>query len=157
MIENVIYLEQVYKVAKKTSINRKNMNAIGISPPNSTEIILCGSQKKITDIKENMAKRCEYLTPEEDLVFACMERNIPLKGMNLYTPWGLSTLAFRYAVLFGVSKVVVHKKAMDLTKGKKLYRTINKYLSNHGIDYVEFDGDVGCNFDFTVNGKTFIP
>lgn len=157
MIENVIYLEQVYKVAQKTSINRMDMNAIGIAAPNSAEIIMCGIQRKITDVSRNKIKRCEYLTPEEDLVFSSLTRNIPLEGMNMYTPWGLTTTGFRYAVLFGVRKVVVHKKAMDCRKNKQFYRDINQELTKHDIEFVEFDGDIGCDFEITVNGKTFVP
>lgn len=157
MIENLIYLEQVYKVAQKTSINRYDMNAIGVAAPNTGEVIMSGIQRKVADVSENFLKRCEYITPEEDLILSSLTRNIPLEGMNMYMPWGMSEQGFRFAILFGVRKVVVHKKAMDFKKNRTFYRKLNRYLPQHGIEYVEFDGDIGCDFEFTVNGKTFVP
>ena len=157
MIENILYLQHVYKVAQKTSVNRNDMNAVGVAYPNTSEIIFCGVQRKIADVKENWIKRCEYLTPEEDLVLGSVQRQIDLSGMNLYTPWGLSVIGFRYAILLGIRKVVTHKKAMELRRNTKFYRDINKYLPEYGVEYVEFDGDINCDFDFTVNGRTFIP
>lgn len=157
MIQNVIYLEQVYKVAQKSSVNRQDMNAIGVAEPNSAEIIMYGVQRKITDVSKNRIKRCEYITPAEDLVFSSLTRSIPLEGMDMYMPWGLSTMAFRYAVLFGIRKVVVHKQAMDKRRNKAFYRDINMELAKHNIEFIEYDGEIGCDFEVTVNGKSFAP
>ena len=95
---------------------------------------------------------------ERAIIFKAASFGISTRGLTMVCPWACCAECARAIVLAGVTKVVAHKQAHDMTPERWQQSIIDgkEILSAGGVEYELWSGKV-CGVENLFNGEIWCP
>jgi len=155
-------MRHAYRVAGLLS--EDNNTQVGAVVPDAWTIPLVGANRfsssgqNTTENLERSRKYPRIVHAEMDIIFTAAANEISLRHSTLISPWSPCPPCALGIVCSGISKVYIHKAAMERTpdRWKELLEIGHEILEDGGVNLIVWEGKVGdCKNLF--NGEIWEP
>lgn len=158
-------LRDAYRWAKRHSDDRSTKNGAILVRHNQMVPLLYGANRfphpslALNEANHERPRKYAFTEhAERDVIYMAAKCGLATDGLVMVCPWACCGDCARAIVLAGITKVVAHKQAHDMSperwqgpieEGKEI-------LAAQGVEYVLWDGEVG-RVENLFNGEIWYP
>ena len=158
-------LREAYKWAEKTSDDRSTKGGAILVRHDQMVPLLLGSNRfpspALSDNPANHERPRKYAFmehAERDVIYRAVYCGISTRGLVMVCPWACCAECARAIVLAGITKVIAHKQAHDMSppRWQQLIDDGIEILAAKGVEYLLWDGKVD-GVENLFNGEIWYP
>lgn len=157
-------LEMAYWYAKENSDDRSTQNGAILIDHTALPITHGTNRFPVASLADNPAnherprKYAFTEHAERDVIYRCAREGIKTEGLIMVCPWACCAECARAIALAGITKVIVHKQAHDMSpdRWKQAIVEGREILDAKGVGYMLWDGKIG-EVTNLFNGEVWYP
>jgi len=158
-------LRTAYEWAEKTSDDRSTKNGAILVNPCQNVPLLFGSNRfphpSLAENEANHERPRKYAFTEHaerDVIYLAAKCGLVTEGLVMVCPWACCAECARAIVMAGITRVVAHKQAHDMSpeRWQQPIEEGREILASRNVEYYLWDGEVGGVWNL-FNGEMWRP